>query len=105
MEDLVTKHPMQPIVVDGEVTRFRSNRVVAFLMETARHRGTGLSELAGIADAMQVPPEDWEQFIQLLGYSVSGYCDLSTVSEESKDAAWKAAEKLVRKPVSGTLKP
>lgn len=36
---------------------------------------------------MEFSQEDREQFAQLIGYSLSGYGDLSYVSDESYDAA------------------
>lgn len=43
---------------------------------------------------MDHPQADVEQFYQLIGYSVGGYCELSLVSDESADAAVEAARAL-----------
>lgn len=62
------QHPAQPIGDDGHgCTRFKANQIVSFLAESR------LNELA----TMGFPEEDWRQLAQLLGYSVSGYGDLS----------------------------
>jgi hypothetical protein len=83
---------MQPIEKSPDgVVRFKGNPIVEYLQVFAKNRGAGLNELA----TMPFSTQDWEQFMQLLGYSVDGYCDLSMVSEASKDAAHEIAQKLV----------
>lgn len=63
--------PMQPVVRDESgVLRFRANAIVRHLLD---HGGIDL-------DFSQ---EDREQFAQLIGYSISGYHELSYVSDES----------------------
>jgi hypothetical protein len=74
------KRPMQPVeVVDG-VARFRGNPIVRFLLDNG---SVDLNKLA----TLPFSDADREQFAQLIGYSVGGYCDLHYVSEESKDKA------------------
>jgi len=73
------KHPMQKIVMVSNVHRFVQNSIVRHLLEVSTNLGFGLNELA-IVDFSQ---DDWEQFYQLIGYSLSGYSELSKVSEES----------------------
>lgn len=81
----------QPVVIDGDGRpRFRANAVVEALLEAARQRGFDMNELA--RGAQTAPQEDWEQFYQLIGYSVSGYHELSRVS----DAACERATVLAR---------
>jgi len=41
---------------------------------------------------MKFNDEEREQFAQLIGYSVSGFGDLSYVSDETFETAWKMAE-------------
>ncbi len=64
--------PVQPVVRghDG-VIRFRSNAIVRWLIDSQR---VSLNEIATLPN---VPREDMAQFWQMLGYSVSGYGDLS----------------------------
>jgi hypothetical protein len=76
-------HPIQPIEKDEHgVLRFKPNTIVDFL---AKDR---LNELA----AMDFPREDWEQLAQLIGYSLSGFGDLSYV----KDFTYNTAEAMAR---------
>jgi len=42
-----------------------------------------------------LPAEDWEQFAQLIGYSVSGAGDLSCVSDDAYYEVEKQAEAIV----------
>lgn len=89
----VSEHPMQPVIKakDG-VHRFKENAIVEYLRNVAAMKlGDDINKLS----LMPWSQEDWEQFMQLTGYSVSGYCELSMVSNESKDAAHAASEKLL----------
>jgi len=81
------RHPMQPIVVtpDG-VHRFKQNAIVWYMLDAGRR--AGLFDLNTIAT--HVPAfsrEDHEQLAQLTGYSVSGACDLSYMSDAVCNAA------------------
>jgi hypothetical protein len=82
---------MQPLVTDdNNVIRFRENTLVRKLLDEAQKRGYGLNQLAG----RDFPQEDWEQFYQLIGYSLSGYHELSLVSDASCAEATNAAKLL-----------
>lgn len=82
-------HPMQPVVLDTTGNpRFLSNGIVQFLKEFARGKGVGMNELT----TMPFSVEDREQFLQLIGYSVGGYCELSYVTDESAHIAVDAAK-------------
>lgn len=79
-------HPMQPLEVDNEgVIRFKRNAIIDRLFN---ERIISLNTIA----MWDVPTEDREQFWQLLGYSVSGYGDLSFVRkktiQEADEKAW-----------------
>lgn len=92
-------HPTQPVVKDDRgVLRFRENAVVRYIVDHAGdvvHPGapaidpdTGRPYHQGKLDlgkllSMDFPQEDREQFAQLMGYSISGYHELSYVSDES----------------------
>lgn len=68
------KHPMQPIVMDGQVARFKDNKIVRYLQTICREKGIcNLNDLA----YMHFSREDWNQFAQLIGYSVGGFGELS----------------------------
>lgn len=75
------KHPIQHLAEDKNGTlRFKSNKIVEFILERG---GFNMNDLAG----MEFSQEDREQFAQLIGYSLSGYGELSYVSDESYNAA------------------
>lgn len=78
-------HPRQPIEKDQNgVLRFKSNAIVRALLDTGK---LNMNDLAVLPFSV----EDRCQFAQLIGYSVSGYGDLSYVSAEEADAADFAA--------------
>lgn len=80
----VMKHPIQPLAPDEHGTiRFKENKIVDFLAKQF-----GLNELA----ALGFPREDWEQLAQLIGYSLSGFGDLSYV----RDSTWETADAMRR---------
>jgi multidrug resistance efflux pump len=78
------KHPIQPLAKDAQgVLRFKENKLVRHLLDWAQARGHGMNEMV----VMDFPQEDWEQFAQLIGYSLSGFSELSYVSDASYTAA------------------
>ena len=83
---------MRPIEVaeDGKV-RFKANAIVRWLVDNDK---VSLNEIAArhAQGAPAFPQEDVDEFWQMLGYSVSGYGELSHVSEESVEAADAIAE-------------
>lgn len=82
-------HPMQPVVLDATgVVRFKGNEIVRVLLDEG---GIDLNKIA----MRKFSAEDREQFAQLIGYSVSGYHELSYVSDESAAAASKLADELM----------
>jgi hypothetical protein len=91
-------HPMQPIGWDGKgVIRFKPNAIVAHLVEECRRLGgTDLHQVAIAVARGQFPAEDQVQLAQLLGYSVSGFGDLSYVPREMVRRADKKAERIIR---------
>ena len=81
--------PMRPIALDNENRpRFQENEIVRFLLE---HGSIDLNELCR---RFRDPSPDWEEFYQLIGYSVNGYCELSVVSVPSAAAAELIGDKL-----------
>lgn len=89
-----TKHPIQPVIQDENgVHRFRENHIVVYLMEEYRKSGRNLNDLHKENDFSD---EDWEQFSQLTGYSVSGLCDLSFVSDRVANKALKRSQALAK---------
>lgn len=78
--------PLQPIRLDERgVQRFVPNKIVEKLLETS---SLDLNDIA----AMGFTQQEQEQFAQLIGYSVSGWGDLSYVSDETYAAAEKTME-------------
>lgn len=69
--------PMQPVIQDAHgVLRFRQNAIVRALLDRDTE-GLNWTGLQGFSQA------DEEQFAQLIGYSISGYHELSYVSNKS----------------------
>jgi len=76
-------HPLQPLEPDAHGTmRFKPNKIVQHLLD---HGGIDLNQIA----CLGFPQEDREQFAQLIGYSLSGFGDLSEVRDETYDTACK----------------
>ena len=75
------KHPIQPIITDSQGTiRFQENKIVRYLLD---YGGIDLNQLA----RMYFSNNDREHFAQLIGYSLSGFAELSYVSDETLNAA------------------
>lgn len=83
--------PMQPVELDAKgVMRFRANKLVRFVLDEATAgRKCDMNVLA----MQDFPEEDREQFAQLIGYSISGYSELSYVSDRSYRTAENRAKK------------
>jgi hypothetical protein len=76
-------HPMQPLEKDEDGTiRFKRNKIVSFLKDTSKYN---LNELS----LMPFDKEDWEQFAQLIGYSLDGFGELSYVNEKTYKKAYE----------------
>ena len=89
------KHPNQPIELaeDGYI-RFKKNKIVKKMLEFCTERGYSLNE---IRVDFYDDNDDYVQLMQLIGYSVSGYGDLSCVSKKECRRADRIAEKLAKK--------
>ena len=75
------KHPIQPLALDENgVMRFKENKIVRFLLDAGQF---DMNQLA----MMEFSNDDREQFAQLIGYSLSGFSELSYVSDETYEAA------------------
>lgn len=79
------KHPLQPLgkAPDG-VVRFKANQIVRFLLDAGPF---DMNQLA----FMDFSAADREQFAQLIGYSLSGFGELSYVSDQTYTAAERMA--------------
>ena len=70
-------HPQQPLIRDSDgILRFKQNAIVRYLLDM------GPATLTLIAE-IPFSNEDRVQFAQLIGYSLSGFGDLSYVSDEA----------------------
>ena len=84
-------NPMQPLAEDKHGTmRFKENAIVMALLDHGRRTSLGLNEIAG----MDFTQDDRCQLAQLIGYSLSGYHELSYVSDEHAAEASAAAKKI-----------
>ena len=83
--------PMQPIAKDDRgVLRFRENTIISLLLDRDSERGQVYPDFPARSDGglnwiavQNSSQEDREQFAQLIGYSISGYHELSYVSDAS----------------------
>ena len=70
--------PMQPIVKVKGVVRFQENRIVsAFVDAAAAGEALCLNDIVVMAAQGEFTQAEQMQFAQLIGYSVSGFGDLS----------------------------
>jgi hypothetical protein len=77
------KNPLQPLVRDENGTvRFKANKIVRMLLDTG---SLDLNDLAH----MDFNVDDREQFAQLIGYSLSGFAELSYGTDKTYEAAAK----------------
>ena len=77
--------PLQPLIKQDGILRFKANTIIVWLFESGR---LNLNDIA----ILPFPAEDHEQLAQLLGYSVSGFEELSYVTEATYAAVEAAAE-------------
>ena len=84
-------HPIQPIEKDKHgILRFKENKIVSYLLDNGK---ISLNKIA----VMDFSREDRQQFAQLIGYSLSGYSELSYVDDES----YYTAEKVYEEQIDG----
>lgn len=80
------KHPMQPVVLDEDGRpRFKKNAIVRHLLD---HGKIDLNQIA----ELPFSDEDRSQLAQLIGYSTSGFGDLSYADPEHVHTADILAE-------------
>lgn len=88
-------HPLQPLYRDGGGRiRFKANAIVEFLLDHCsqlppEHR-VNMNELA----VMGFTEADREQFLQLIGYDINGFADMSYVRDKTFKRAMAAADVL-----------
>jgi hypothetical protein len=76
---------MQPVEWDGTgVVRFKANPIVRFLLD---HNGKfDLNDLHRMSETAGFGADDWDQFNQLIGYSVSACPLRNKALQERADA-------------------
>lgn len=78
------KHPMQPIGYDDQgILRFKRNAIVEALLS----EGVDMNVIMRRVLEGTYTREDYTQFVQLIGYSVSGTGDLSSFDRKVRKAA------------------
>ena len=84
------KHPLQPLekTEDGTI-RFKPNMIVSLLLETSKFDLNDISR-------MPFSNDDYQQLMQLIGYTVSGYSELRC-SEERWSEVEAAYEEFVKR--------
>lgn len=91
--DDVDLFPMQPIGYDSHgIPRFRENRIVDWLLKKCQADGFGLNTIARMHAQGEFDDAEMIQLSQLIGYSVSGYGDLSYVQRHATKACDPADE-------------
>jgi len=76
------ENPVQPLIWDNEIIRFKKNAIVRFLLDTSQYNLNKIAE-------MDFSDDDREQFAQLIGYSLSGFSELSYATVETIEQAEK----------------
>ena len=92
--------PDQPIELVGDVVRFKANRVVEHWQALAEKAGYTLNHLAVDRCNGKFTQAECASAMQQLGYSVSGWGDLSFVSYEDAGRNDEAAAELCKDPVT-----
>lgn len=93
------KHPRQPIGWDDHgVIRFKRNAIVDWMLEKGRIGAKfDLNEISMMVHKGLFSVEDYVQLDQLIGYSVSGFGDLSHVPKEEVDACDEIAHEVSKR--------
>ena len=91
-------HPVQPLITDEHGRdRFKANAIVRFLLDD------GPNDMNRLA-RMPFSREDWVQFAQLIGYSLTGFAELSYVTDgDYERARTEAIERGMKCPVCGHM--
>jgi hypothetical protein len=88
--------PNQPIVLDeDDRPRFQKNSLVRWLLDA------GPLDLSQLRNMPNLDLDDWTQLMQLIGYSVDGYAELSTSPRDRVAWADAEAEKLRQSKENG----
>jgi hypothetical protein len=94
------KHPRQPIGLDTEhVARFKTNKLIRWMLKQGEEgKKFDLNTIGRVAaSGREFSWDDCVQVWQQLGYSVSGFGELSFVPKDEVDACDRIAEELLAK--------
>lgn len=80
------KHPIQKPVMVSKVLRYTENKVISLMLDLLNSQDIDLNRLYIAGDSL--PKEDWYQFNQLVGYSLSG----APIPDHITDIAYKMYE-------------
>lgn len=84
------KHSIQPPVYDSPgVLRFKKNPIVVDLLDT--HPTMDMNRISRRV-GQDFSPDDYQHFMQLIGYSVSGYSGTTYADSLVTDTAYKMLE-------------
>ena len=97
-DDDIYLHPMQEVVRVGRVARFRENKLVSMLLDVASKNGLSLNDIAMLSAKGEVEDADVIQLMQLIGYSVSGYGDLTYIQRHMTKALMPADQAVMDLP-------
>lgn len=90
------KHPTQPVILDEHGTpRFQQNAIVRKLLDRCTDQGFSLNEIAVKYGNKAQGRADYDQLMQLIGYSTSGYGELSTSPTRTVASADLKARRLL----------
>ncbi|MNW03269.1 hypothetical protein D3C71_1991770 [compost metagenome] len=86
------RQPMQPVVMaDDQTVRFKRNQIICDMQELCAKHGLDLNEIA----CRDYSKDDRSQLMQLIGYSVSGYGNLSCSRAKHVMRADEKADKIL----------
>jgi len=92
------KHPDQPLVWVENVVRFKQNKVVDFLLgQASAGVKCDLNQIWILYHRKLFSIEDMVQLYQLIGYSVSGFGDISNFPKKTIRKFDELAAKMVAK--------
>lgn len=92
------KHPSQPVEIVNDVIRFKKNSIVRFMLDKGTDSGLfDLNKIYLKVLSGEFPKDDYDQLMQLIGYSVSGYRGLDSSDKRRASRAQKRGMQLLEK--------
>lgn len=88
------RNPLQPVSLIEGVMRFKKNKIVDDLLDFASSKGLSLNDIALRCQKGDYSQDDYEQLMQLIGYSICGFHEISFVSDETALEASKLAKEI-----------